>query len=111
MHSLTDIMDSRTTKLGPGDRAWKTFIQDHIQYIRSKSTAVSVTENHANRLQDNISQMLSEMGCDQKIIWVAKLINRIDLRSILNVDDIVLIPDTSLLSSMYSKFNTSRKVT
>ena len=111
MHSLENILDNQITKIGPGNHAWKTFIQDHISYIRLKSTPVSVTENHANRLQDNIDQMFSEMGCDQKIIWIAKFINRLDIQSILNVDDMVLIPDTSLITSMYSKFNTSKKLT
>jgi len=90
------------------DQEWVTFVIDHIKFIQKNSTILSVDDASRDRYRNKFYQYMLVNKCNPSIIWIASLINNLDLYEDFTTKSTVLIPNTLYINTLYRLYRTSK---
>lgn len=115
MSLLQELADYNNKPILGNQSDWFLFIYDHIADIRAKAKEVTVTAALMNQVEHSIPQLMRNQNVPSEYTWIVYLIN--DFASDLGFtrsrtgDRIVYMPDTTYITDLYNKYNSSSQVT
>lgn len=105
--SLQTIIDSKLNVLNNKDSDWVTFICDHIPQIKENANIVAIDDVVRDRYIYKFDHFLRDNNCNINIIWIAKLINRVNDYDDFTINNIIYIPSYNHIQQLYRIYKTS----
>ena len=105
--ALVDTLSTLINSYSNTDQAWVTFITDHIPYIQTNSMVVIIRDSDRSKYLNRLDRYLLDNGCDQSILWIAKLINGTNLYQDFTTKNSILVPPLAYINTMYRLYRTT----
>lgn len=105
--NLSEVLSNKLDKLNNTNPAWVLFVQDHIDYVKTNSSIVEITDEIRDRYRYKFEHFLRDNKCNQSIIWIAKLLNNVAMFEHFITRDFILIPNINYINNLYRLYRTS----
>lgn len=104
---LKEITDNVYADDGAG---WRTFIIDHIPYLRSKATVVYADETYMGRYRYDIAWFLQDNGIKPEYVWIFRLMNFIQSDFSFEEARSYYMPPVQEITNLYDLYSGVKKV-
>lgn len=99
----------RAMKYNPSDVRWVQFIQDHKNYLTSKSEVIVISKNIMNLYKYRPMDFLNYLKVQYDLCWIILYINNIlDPMNFIN-KNFIYKPTTKTITDLKTKYNTYLK--
>lgn len=105
--SLLQQLVKSDSPISSENTKWHTFVIDHLKLIVENGVPILITDEMVSRFQYKIPHLLEANGCKSELMWVALLVNRVNIMDHILVGDLFVIPSLSHIKALYRKFQTS----